>query len=1410
MSSLLLVFIVQAMLLLHDSFDHELARLLIQGGAQLSDPFIISAARDGNSNIRSWMKAHDKLNLPTGLSPALDSACKTFTVHDDSPSSRTSSSSFEVPAAVAASPERFHELVCVILGCLGDQWQYYQESSAAEVLQRHNSTAAQWTSDQVCQLLRLGMEWRMSLVLQYVMDLVDPPLGEQEHQGEQQQQGEEQQQEQQEQGAQLQEQPEQGAQQQEQQEQGAQQQEQQAAQQQVQQQQGQQQQHRVQLSHQQLLELLFLAIKKQALHEVWRISPSPLLPDVLLQLMQHAAQHRACSDTIEFLVELPEAQHIAAADVHAVMLKLAASDPESCGYEREPLQLFLNYLPAAHSAPVSAAEQLLRAAVMGKARHNARVISSCLPSVGQLSVKVVKELMGLAIERQLNLHGWVCNLPAAQLIPAPEVHKLITAAIKQGMDLYWMHSLPAVAGMPRELLLQHMQLLIRVGGKYEPGAEEMAALPAVSALTAADVEVVVRAAIPGYRAGTGRRSLECESEITSDIRGDDQRETSIHSVAWRLLQSAPAARDLLPAVVAGLMAEVASCSWLYAFNGGRFSDGNVNHTWSTLASLPGAGSLPLDQVVQLLQLAVHQQVELDPILQLPGVKEQLPVEQLLMLLQGLVGASRNSSRCFRLLMESVWDLLQLPAAGGLTADEVHPLLLRCIGSPVSNLFWQVPATLDFNSIEIAQLAERLLLLPDDQQQQQQPSGGPAETKCEFGYGLPAFPRFPVARGFELVVQHVSQLLQRPAAEQLQEGLVGDLLLLVLQEKQVSDKLFQGFWKEVERLQLVQQLSLKQLVRLLEVGVRQGRVPGVLWGLPAAQELTVEQLQQLMVVGGVAEGGEGGLGGSSSSSSSGSSTASLSYGLAELALLPVAKVLPAAALLQLLYGALATEPSSLLALVKLPAAGGITAREVEEMMRVALSVEGGKAGTHALSQLTGARDLGALEVWKLVQVGMAHDAWKGVWDLLRWFPGAKGLAVAHVREVLDKGLKRFGQKKPATAEINVTDRVKEVEGVKARACCCIAVAVQLPAAEDLEVKELQQLLACLSVAAERARDGWREALTEWWAGRDIKAVQREAWLALTYGEYGLHVTLETVLELLRKQQQPIQQQEEQQEQEEQRQQQWQQQEQQQEAQKIPQLLSTPVLKQLTHTIAGGPHHVYCLVDSLRDAAAGAGPSVYPDVPEACFCLLTAMLHCQRASRTLLSFIAEGVGGTRSVVPGAGGAAAGAAAVGNDAGGAGSSSGGLREAGTSREISDLQEQQQQGAEEVGLMSGRAAGFAPAGDVGIAGAAAAARLEPVPAEAAAATPTAAELQLVDEGTSYMLRTLEGCVSNLGQLIGLLLKDRSAQGLLKDGLCKLFKIEAAPGPGRATWFRQMVAEAALPGAEGISERELEEIYQE
>ena len=1221
------------MLLRHGTNDRKIAKLLIHGGARLSDAFIISAVRDDNRNICCWLKAHEELLLPTGLSPVYDSSCKNILGTGTTTTNSSSSSTLAVPAAVAASPDGLHEFLCVVLCCLGIsrctmRGTRAQETIAIELLQQHRATAAQWTRAQLLQMLKLCTQYHLRDVLQALVQQVAVPAVQQQ-----------------------------------------------------------------QLSQQQLEELIHLGTRLMHLNVLWPLYPDPLPRELLLPLMQYPGSSEAARIAITLLRQLTEEELL------EVMLKLAAGAPMMPQYE--PLELVFQQLPAARALPVAVAEQLLRAAVVRGIGENAKVICRSLPSVQQLSVEVVKELVSLGIEGRVELSGWVELLQPFQQLSVAELGELLSATIRGDMGLKWAQQLP----LPKELLLQHMQLLIDVSD-YN-GGKVLAVMPAAATLTEAEVEGVVRAVIAGRRvAGEGRRAV---SRRTEEYR------PSINPVGQWVLEYVPSSKQL-PAVFE-LMQELACSHNVAALDAAR-NDRFFNHTWSTLASLPGAGSLPLDHVVELLQLAVHQQLELDPLLQLPGVKEQLTVEQLLMLLQGLVGllvSSCKSSNSGTVggALSGLHQLLLVPAAHQLTTDQLHPLLLECGSSSVGEVLLQLPAAKHFSAQQLIQLAEALV-----EQRGVAPVLSAADAKVGSASTLQA-------------------LLNLAAAEKFDEGLVGDLLLPVLQWTSADLECYEKHWERQKELKLVQQLSLQQLIRLLEVGFKQGRVPGLLWDLPAAQDLTVEQLQQLV---GLGDFGKQPMEGDRVGESSGRNDKSKGacYRLAGLAGLPAAQQLPCKLVLQLLRSSVSSDTEGIDLLVKQPGMDGIAAEQAQRPEWVRQEV-------CALAGLPGAQELTAEQTWVLVEVSVAREPWIATTDLLQLLPGAKGLAAGQVKQLLDITLGML------------TSRDDLAPYFKLCLCGLVSAVLRLPAAEELETQELQHLLVQLPGAIGDMLDSWNETLQsglyEGWVPLPPGSHRPKGsvtnwliWRELGIGQKGLQHCLATVLELIVAQgrKQLTEQHGEQQQQPEDGE------------GVLLHMLSPQQLRAVARAAAACSGYMKTLSDELdeSDKAATSAP-LYNTI-------LTAMLYCQRSSRTLIRYL------QMLLQPGA--------AIGPTAAAAGISVSGSDHHGTAFpwERRDVQ----------GVGSG-----AGSSTIHVA----------MPAAAAApATVSSAELPLPTAEMQRMLHTLETGVSTMDKEICRLIKEPGGQGLPQVRVDFLLGVEAAPGPGRGSSLASALAAApAAPAAE-------------
>ena len=147
---------------------------LFRAGACISDQ-VLSSARGGIPVAALWVDLHQRLQRPTGLSKGLEAAIL-HAANDDNvmqrfpllqriTSSITSSSSrfstTPLPAAAAAStPQQLHDIMCVTLSCMAGQGS----SSALPItrlLTQHPSLAAQWSPEQVTELLQLALIFQL-------------------------------------------------------------------------------------------------------------------------------------------------------------------------------------------------------------------------------------------------------------------------------------------------------------------------------------------------------------------------------------------------------------------------------------------------------------------------------------------------------------------------------------------------------------------------------------------------------------------------------------------------------------------------------------------------------------------------------------------------------------------------------------------------------------------------------------------------------------------------------------------------------------------------------------------------------------------------------------------------------------------------------------------------------------------------------------------------------------------------------------------------------------------------------------------------------------------------------------------------------------------------------------------------
>ena len=892
---------LQAMLLQHEEEDERAAKLLIQAGAQLSDDFMVTAARAGNTNSRLWVQVCRKASVPTQLSPCMESACMHFS------DSSSSSSAFAVEPAVAASPARLHELFCVIMSTLSSGGRGEEvQAAASRLLQQHSATASQWTVDQVQQLLQLAVQHQLDVVLQQLMEqLVVPAV---------------------------------------------------------------QQQLLSPDYEQQLQVLVDLAAEKGLLGILWsHCRPREVSTGTLLRLLHVAASRSSSSRSVEVLLQQPAAQQLRDGDVEALMVKLARLlRYNHLGHVPNPLQLVLDHLPVARDASAVVAEQLLRIAVEAKEPENVTVLARGLPSAGDIPAEAIEGIIRLAIEKKLGNFDWVYVIPSAQGLSVEAVSELMTAALKAGCSWGWVAGLTAVATtMSRELLLLHAQELIDTGSGEFGHGKVLALLPAAAALTAGDVEGIVRAAMPGggtsaaaaVAGGEGKQQQQQEQQQQHSAewssRQDEQSLPVVNAgVAVDFLRHLPASRQLCLSTVYQLYQELGELtrSGDLAHKGVLLHNYNIRRIWSALCSLPALQEISVDELHELLKLAIGKDLMPDAhndLLWWCSLREQLSVDQLLQLLQMVVEKYVDGARGDSLILPVVLEaLLALPAAQELSADQVQPLLLRSLGTS-SQHFWRLPAAKSFSVFQLHQLADAAMSLIASKQS--------STSMCSL-------------KVLEGVVQSI---LQVKAAEELPAGVVCNLLealLLVFSSTEgwegvygTSKEHMEQVWQRLGDLKAVQQLPLEQLLHLLSIGFKQGLVPGALWRLPAAKELSGEQVQQLMALGELGEqqqedgrgsaggdgkqqqqqrrsstlagaagrGGQVGLGGAGGSKGQHRQRRrkAVLYGLSELAVLPAAEILPVSAVLQLLQHAVTEEPSALPKLMRLPAADSIAAADL---------------------------------------------------------------------------------------------------------------------------------------------------------------------------------------------------------------------------------------------------------------------------------------------------------------------------------------------------------------------------------------------------------------------------------------------------------------------------------------------------
>ena len=166
-------------LLLQTYKNSTITEQLFQAGACISDQLVLSCARGGIPAAALWVDMHQRLQRPTGLSKGLEAAilhaannscilqCFLLRrrISSSITSSITSSSSSSIfsttplPAAAAASaPQQLHDIMCVTMSCCGCMER--GSSSALPIthlLTQHPSLAAQWSPEQVTELLQLTL-----------------------------------------------------------------------------------------------------------------------------------------------------------------------------------------------------------------------------------------------------------------------------------------------------------------------------------------------------------------------------------------------------------------------------------------------------------------------------------------------------------------------------------------------------------------------------------------------------------------------------------------------------------------------------------------------------------------------------------------------------------------------------------------------------------------------------------------------------------------------------------------------------------------------------------------------------------------------------------------------------------------------------------------------------------------------------------------------------------------------------------------------------------------------------------------------------------------------------------------------------------------------------------------------------
>ena len=154
--------------------DSDVSKLLIRAGVRISDEVVVSAAQAGIEGPKLWVQLQKELQLPIGLSPAMEAAC-TYTPDERSSVSSihrwrycrlVNYSSFTFPAAAAAeafTPDYVQELLCVLLSsfCPG----FEEGSVLSELLRKHAAAVAQWTPNQLLQLLHAAIAFGLKSCL---------------------------------------------------------------------------------------------------------------------------------------------------------------------------------------------------------------------------------------------------------------------------------------------------------------------------------------------------------------------------------------------------------------------------------------------------------------------------------------------------------------------------------------------------------------------------------------------------------------------------------------------------------------------------------------------------------------------------------------------------------------------------------------------------------------------------------------------------------------------------------------------------------------------------------------------------------------------------------------------------------------------------------------------------------------------------------------------------------------------------------------------------------------------------------------------------------------------------------------------------------------------------------------------